>query len=61
MKARWEQEDKEFFEEWTQNYPDMKAYRQVIEFYYNGGRIDDFIQHQSMGIECVFHILKLVH
>ena len=42
MKARWEQEDREFFEEWTQNYPDTKAYRHVIEFYYNGGRIDDF-------------------
>lgn len=41
MKAR-EEENREFFEKWVERFPDEKAYRHVIEFYYNGARIDDF-------------------
>lgn len=42
MKAKLESEDKELFEGWAKNFPQETAYKHVIEFYYNGGRIDDF-------------------
>ncbi len=42
MQARQEDEWKDFYEEWVENFPDTKAYRHVIEFYYFGRRIDDF-------------------
>lgn len=37
-----ESHDNEFFESWVEKYSDEKAYRHVIELYYNGMRIDDF-------------------
>lgn len=42
LKARLE-EEKEIYEKWSEIFPDEKAYKHVIEFYYNGARIDDFL------------------
>lgn len=42
MYVKYEEEYKEFPEEWVKNFPSETAYVHVVEFHYNGSRIDDF-------------------
>ena len=42
MQSKREDETRDFFEKWVENYANTKAYVHVIELYYNGMRIDDF-------------------
>ena len=42
MYAKCQEEDIEFPEEWVKNYCNETAYVHIIEFHYNGSRIDDF-------------------